>query len=191
METTYLQPFFDFAWKYINHTKTSKDLIIQNAHYQTFQKGDQILREGIVCHHLYFPIKGYARSFHFHKDKEITYWIYPERYLFTSWSSYLRQQPSFEAIEALEEMEVIVFKYADLQEMFNQSNDIERLFRLTLEQHVSSLEEYFKVYNFMSAKEKYSLILQYMPDLDQRVNLGYIASMLGISQETLSRVRSK
>lgn len=191
MESNYLQPLFDYVWKFISVDETTRNLIIQHAEVKQLKKGDILLKEGQICHHLYFSIAGFARSFHYHGDKEITYWIYPERGFFTSWSSFLQQKPSFETIEALEDIDLIQIKYDDLQNIFEASPAMERMFRLVLENYITTMEEFSKSYQFLTAKEKYELIQSYMPDLVHRVNLGHIASMLGISQETLSRVRSK
>ncbi len=60
-----------------------------------------------------------------------------------------------------------------------------------IEEQLVYIDTYSKGYMFLSAKEKYDKLLSFFPDIDQRANLGYIASMLGISQETLSRIRGE
>jgi len=67
----------------------------------------------------------------------------------------------------------------------------ERFGRILMEEQLAFIDYYFKGVLFMTAKEKYSLLLSYFPDITQRVNLGHIASFLGITQETLSRLRSR
>ena len=63
--------------------------------------------------------------------------------------------------------------------------------RLMVEEQLTFLDYFYRGFMFMSAKEKYNLLLSIFPDVTQRVNLGHIAAVLGISLETLSRIRKK
>lgn len=63
--------------------------------------------------------------------------------------------------------------------------------RLLAEEALAFLDYFSKSWSFLSASEKYALLQQYFPNIEQRVKLGQIATFLGISQETLSRIRKK
>lgn len=78
-----------------------------------------------------------------------------------------------------------------LTELFNQYHEIERLVRIAYEKYYIRLEERFVNAQFKTASERYESLLQHSPHILERVPLGYIASYLGISPETLSRIRSK
>lgn len=154
-------------------------------------KGKILIKEGQIAHRLYFLEKGTARTFYYHNGKDITSWIYHENFPFTAWYSYLGQKPSFENLEILEDSTVVSFTKEDLEKLYLLSPSFERFGRKMVEQQLSFLDAYYKGYFFMTAKEKYDLLLSVFPDVTLRVNLGHIASMLGISQETLSRIRAK
>jgi len=75
--------------------------------------------------------------------------------------------------------------------LFNQYHDIERLVRIAYEKYYIRLEERFVNAQFKTAAELYEGLLRRTPHILERVPLGMIASYLGISQETLSRIRSR
>ena len=172
----------------------SKDLlqvIEKQIKVETVEKGSLLVKDGQVAHRLYFLEKGTARTFYYDNGKDITSWIYRENTPFTTWYSFLNQQPSFENIEILEDSTVLSFTKDTLEALYLKYPTIERFGRKMVEQQLSFLDAFFKGYMFMSAKERYDLLLDIFPDITQRVNLGHIASFLGISQETLSRIRKK
>ena len=172
----------------------SKELMLaleQKIKKETLPKGQLLVKDGQVAHRLYFLEKGTARTFYYHNGKDITSWIYRENTPFTTWYSFLNRQPSFESIEILEDATVLSFTKDALEALYLQYPTFERFGRKMVEQQLSFLDAFYKGYMFMSAKERYDLLLDIFPDITQRVNLGHIASFLGISQETLSRIRSK
>ena len=158
---------------------------------QEVAKGEVLLEEGKTCKRLYFLSKGTIRTYFYLKGRDITYWIYPDNAIVTSWNSYLLRKPSSEYIEATENCVVHSITYDQWQELFQKYPELERFGRLIMEETVALLDDFYKGYYFMSAKEKFELLTSVFPDVTQRANLGHIASMLGISQETLSRIRGK
>lgn len=157
----------------------------------TITKGKILIKEGQIAHRLYFLEKGTARTFYYHNGKDITSWIYRENFPVTAWYSFIGQQTSFENLEILEDASVVSFLKEDLEKLYHKYPTFERFGRKMVEQQLSFLDAYYKGYMFMTAKEKYDLLLSIFPDVTLRVNLGHIASLLGISQETLSRIRAK
>ncbi|MEO1257527.1 MAG: Crp/Fnr family transcriptional regulator [Bacteroidota bacterium] len=170
-----------------------KQLSILEQAFQTttFSKGDSLLKTGQYCRTLYYLESGTVRSFFLNDGKDITSWIYREDQFFTAWYSFLNQESSFENIEALETSVVQYISHENLQQLYKSDPAFEKIGRLIVEEQFAFLDLYSKGYSFMTAKEKYDLFLSYFPDITLRVNLGHLASLLGISQETLSRIRKK
>ena len=139
--------------------------------------------------HLYYLKKGMVRSFYYHHHKEITSWVYTENMFFTSWCSFIFQKPSFETIEALENCELYQINISSLKTLEEQSTVLNNFSKNLYAQTLGFLDEYSKAMLFMTAKEKYTMIQQYLPGIENRLQLSYLASLLGISQETLSRLR--
>jgi CRP-like cAMP-binding protein len=180
-----------FGKETLSLNKESIALLEKVVKVEELPKGHLLLKEGQVCHRLYYLEKGTARTFYYHNGKDITSWIYPEDITFSSWYSFLGRKPSFETIEILEPATVYSITLDELENLYQKSPQIERIGRKMLEQNLSFVDIFYKGYLFMSAKERYNLLLYIFPDITQRVNLGHIASLLGISQETLSRIRAK
>lgn len=158
---------------------------------KTIAKGHFFAKGGKVCKELYFMEKGYARGYYELDGKEMTTWFAFENDLFTSFYSYISQKPAVENLVAMEECQVCQIRQEDLARLYKQFHEIESLGRLINEHYYVKLEERMNAKHFKTAKELYDLLLQDTPQLLQRVPLGHIASYLGMSQETLSRIRGK
>ena len=154
-------------------------------------KGDYLLSEGKVCKQLYFLEKGALRGFYNLEGKEITHWFGFENDFVTSFHSFIKQEPAVENIQLLEGSILWAISKEQLKELFNQHHEIERLVRIVYEKYYLRLEERFVNAQFKTARERYENLLLETPHILERVTLGYIASYLGITQETLSRIRSQ
>jgi len=151
----------------------------------------QILSEGHYAQKLYFIEKGIIRAFYHGDGKEISNWFYAEGYLCTSWYSFLREEKSVENLQCIEDCHLFSITLQKYQTLFHDFPEMERFGRLIAEEQLSFIDYMSRGYMFLSAKEKYDLLLSFFPDIELRVKLGQIASYLGISQETLSRIRLK
>jgi CRP-like cAMP-binding protein len=154
-------------------------------------KGQLLTTEGKVCNHVYFVEQGCLRGFYNLDGKEITYWFGFEDSFVTSFFSFISRKPAVENIQAIEDCILWSITYTDLQALYEKHKDIERLGRIMHERYYVMLEERFVANHFKEARERYENLATATPHILQRVPLGYIASYLGITQETLSRIRSK
>ncbi len=157
----------------------------------TLNKNELLLTQGNVCRHLYFLQKGALRGFYNLDGKEITHWFGFENDFVTSFHSFITGEPSVENIQLVESCILWAIAKETLADLFNRHHDIERLVRIIYEKYYIRLEERYVNAQFKSAKERYEELILQSPHILERVPLGFIASYLGISQETLSRIRSK
>ncbi len=155
------------------------------------EKSHLVVKDGMVAQRLYFIEKGAARAFYYHDGKDITSWIYREGQLITSWTSFYTRVPSHENVELTEDSTLVSLTYDQLQDLYRKHSKFQEFGRTMVEEQLVFLDHFYKGFMFMTAREKYDLLLSIFPDATQRVNLGHIASFLGISQETLSRIRKK
>ena len=123
--------------------------------------------------------------------KEITPWFAFENDFVTSSHSFITGQPAAENVQLLEGSVLWSISKENLTGLFNQYQEIERLVRIAYEKYYIRLEERFVKSQFKTAAELYENLLQRAPHILERVPLGMIASYLGVSQETLSRIRSR
>ena len=183
--------FIDYIRQYISLSPEAEKEIKILMLEETRSKGDVLLKAGTRCRRLYFLKKGTVRTYFYQKGKDVTYWVYPENNLVTSWHSYILRKPASENIETTEDSVLISLTYDQWQGLYLKYPELDRFGRLILEEQMALIDDFFKGYYFMSAKEKYELLISVFPSITQRTKLGHVASMLGISQETLSRIRGK
>jgi CRP-like cAMP-binding protein len=154
-------------------------------------KNEYLLTEGKICRHLFFLQQGALRGFYNLDGKEITHWFGFEKDFVTSFHSFITQEPAVENIQLVEGSVLWAISKDTLTGLYNQFHEIERLVRIAYEKYYIRLEERFVNAQFKTATERYESLLRQTPHIIERVPLGHIASYLGISQETLSRIRSR
>lgn len=154
-------------------------------------KNTILIKEGERCKNLFFMNKGLMRGFYHDEGKEITHWFAKEEEFATSFYSFITNEPSPETIETLEDCELTQIIHTDLQNLYKNFPETERIGRIITETYYIDLEERFLNIQFKSAKERYQNLAEKNPSLIQRASLGQIATYLGITQETLSRVRAE
>lgn len=156
-----------------------------------YSKGATLLEQGKFCKQLYFLKYGFARGYYYQNGKDITTWFARENDIFTSMYAFITQKPCFESIEFLEASTIISISYENLQKLYHSFSEFNIIGRLLTEKYYVELEERSLSLQLNSAKERYAKLLETQPYILQKASLGQIASYLGMSQETLSRIRGK
>lgn len=153
-------------------------------------KGDYFVKQGSTCRHIAFINKGILRTFYLNnKANEITSCFCEENNLTTSYKSLIQQQPSTLSIQALEDTELLVIDYENLQKLYATSVVWQNIGRVFAEREYILMEQYASVLNNETAKDKYLRLLKEQPNVLQKANIEDIASLLGITRRTLSRIR--
>jgi len=155
-----------------------------------FPKNTLIVREGAHSDKMYFVIKGSVRAFNFHQGKEYTDWFIFENMLMCSLLSFFGGKPSPQNIEALEALDVLVLSRGQLDYLGDKHHDMQTLSTKILTYGLISLQQNIIDQRFKTAQERYVILLKTFPQIIQRVPLKHIASYLGVTQETLSRIRA-
>jgi CRP-like cAMP-binding protein len=154
-------------------------------------KNKHLVIEGKICRQLYFLEQGALRGYYTFEGKEITHWFAFEQDFVTSFHSFITGQSAVENIQLLEGSILWAISKESLTRLLNQYHELERLLRIAYEKYYIRLEERFVNAQFKTATERYQNLLRQTPHIIERVPLGYIASYLGISQETLSRIPNR
>ncbi len=154
-------------------------------------KGQYLLRNGELCGSMYFVESGLLRGYHFLDEKEVTTWMALDGEFATSFYSFITRTPATESIEALEQTELIQLPHDALQQLYHDFPETERIGRIITENYYIKLEGRLLGIQFKTAKERYDQLLAVNPALVQRAPLGHVASYLGMTQETLSRIRAQ
>ncbi|HSC54697.1 MAG TPA: Crp/Fnr family transcriptional regulator [Phnomibacter sp.] len=157
-----------------------------------YKKGEVLLHAGEVCRHLYYVIKGGLRCFMHDEDgKEINLHFYFEDELASEFKSLRQQTPSDRNLAALSTTKVLRAARPDYIEFFkNNDSFMQAAFRF-FQQMFLEEEEHSEMLRKLSSEEKYQYVLDNHPHLLQKISLTQLASWLGMSRESLSRIRGK
>jgi CRP-like cAMP-binding protein len=158
--------------------------------YWSVPKDHFLLREHAVGDYIYFVEKGAARIFYYKNSKEITEWIAMDQQFFLSITSFFERIPSHLIIQTIEPSKVFGIHHNDFMELADKYHDVERLLRKMVTRSLILSQIRMDSIQFESAQQRYNRLLKDSPKIVQRVPLTYIASFLGITLETLSRIRS-
>lgn len=154
-------------------------------------KGSLLFRAGRLETAIYFIRQGMVRAFCDQDDHEVTFWFGSEGDTVLSYNSYIYNKPGYEFVELLEKTSLFRLSGATLQALFLRDIHIANWGRKMAERELVKTEERLISRQFRTASERYAELLAESPELLQRVQLGHIASYLGINQVTLSRIRAQ
>ncbi len=157
---------------------------------RNLKKKELLLEPNKCVHSIFFVNRGLLRGFFYQKRKDITTWFSLEGEIITSISSLITGKPSLEGIEALEDCELGEISYEDLNQLYKTFPELNKLGRMLMEFYYIELEERAIHFQFKTAKERYEYFLSKYSQAFHRIPLTHIASYLGITKETLSRIRS-
>lgn len=156
-----------------------------------YPKGHLLLKAEKIETKIYFIKQGIVRAYSNTVEKEITFWFGKEGDTVVSLRSYIENQKGYENIELLEDSQFYELNSISLQKLYNEDIHIANWGRKLIEMNFIITEQRLIQQQFLTATERYEELIKNTPDLLQRVQLGHIASYLGISQVSLSRIRAK
>ena len=165
-------------------------LIASQFERKTIAKHEYLLQEGKICNESYFLESGYARAFAFDPDgNDITFNIFAPTAFVNDVSSFFKREPTKENIQALTECAVWAIPYKRLQASFHAMPEFREFGRMMLIMSNSHLKDRMISMIRDTAEERYAALLRTKPEVFQHVPLKIIASYLGITDTSLSRIR--
>lgn len=185
-----LSHLFDFFQKISPLTDSSKQSIRDLAHLVLVKKNQDLQKIGEVCRTIYFVHKGLARIFYFKDGSEVTEYFAFEDDMIVRAESLFTGKSSRKGIQAIEETTFIGISSTSLFKLFEIHPDLERLFRKLIESAYVETVKRVENIQFHTAEERYSELITYNPAIILRIPLKHIASYLGITQVSLSRIRA-
>jgi signal-transduction protein with cAMP-binding, CBS, and nucleotidyltransferase domain len=186
-----MKSFFDTISQYTTLTKEGEDALSAILRRSEVGKGQVLVKENSVCNYIYFIEKGLTRTYYYKEGRDVTDWISTEGTFACSILSFITRQPDRRGIETLEDSILYSLQYYELEHLFMKYHDVERLGRHIANLGMVQLQMRFDALHFETALERYKKLMEETPTLIQRVPLGMLASYLGVTQETLSRIRNK
>lgn len=154
-------------------------------------KDHLLLRENTISDYIYYIEKGVARIYYNKDNKEVTEWIALEDQFFLSITSFFNRTPSHLIIQAIQPSYIYGIHHDQFMKLANEYHDVERLLRKMVTSSLILSQERMRSIQFETAQQRYQKLLKHSPQIIQQVPLSYIASFLGITLETLSRIRAQ
>lgn len=170
-----------------------KEITFLRAHIplQMIPKGAFLLEEGQVSDAFFFLIKGCIRMFYLVDGTEKTTFFYTENEFVSSYESFTKALPSKHYFQALESSTVAMISKEVAFDLLRLSPKFEFLARAAMEFELSVYQKMIASFITLNASQRYEQLMQEQPGLIQRIPQHYIATYLGVSPETLSRIRKR
>ena len=189
MDRTELGQLFQLFKKYNVLPVKAEEAIAAISSIITIKKNKDLQPIGHTCKTIYFINKGIARIYYFKDGIDITENFFFENNIIARVESLFTGKPSRKAIQILEDAEIVGINANQLFKLYDSFPEIERLFRKIFEAAYVEKVHRIEGIQFHTAEERYKALLQEAPDILKRVPLKYVASYLGITQVSLSRIR--
>jgi CRP-like cAMP-binding protein len=187
MESELLQ----FVSKFEALTEADRQAIVAHIVVQTFKKGTILLHEGEISTQCFFVLKGCIRQYTVSDGEEKSIAFFTEEQAAVSFTSYTQQVPCNHYFACVEDCVVIVGDPQTEAEMRAQLPVLAEITRMMMEQDFGKTQMEFATFITSSPEERYRHLLQTRPALLQRVPQHQIASYLGVTPESLSRIRKR
>ncbi|CAN5395780.1 Crp/Fnr family transcriptional regulator [soil metagenome] len=168
-----------------------KDHLSVIVETKALSRKEYLLKKGRISSEVCFIEKGLLRCFYLKEDKEVCSWFMMEGDVIVSVESFFKQQVSHETIQALEDCILHSFNYDDLQKTYDTYPELNYHARLLTEKYYTLSEQRLYSLRMQRAHGRYEYLINNFPEIIQRVPSKYIASYLSITEETLSRIRSR
>jgi CRP-like cAMP-binding protein len=158
---------------------------------KTLKKKTILLKEGETAKEVYYLLQGMMRLYYEKDGVDISAYFFTENMFAGAYDSFSFQRPSSHYIEALEECEVLAISYPDLQQLYLEVPKMNELVRKILEERFFALHQLFTSQILDSPEERYLNLLNDNPELLERVPQHHIATFLGVTPVSLSRIRNR
>ncbi len=176
----------------IDLTEQQEEYLLSVIRTKKYSKNDYFLKPSQICSIIGYIDKGLVRIFNINPlGIETTNWLVTDNELVTEILSFISQEPTQEYIQCIEETTIVYISYQDLQDLYKIIPQMHIYIKLINEDLLVDVKKYILSNIHLSAEEKYEQLFQVRPKLIQKAPLKYIASFLGMTDSTLSRVRRK
>lgn len=179
-----------FISNYVTLTATEIDSIVNRFHRKTVKKNVYVLREGQVCKDIIFVQRGCLRLYYVADDIEVSVWFSFQHSSAIEISSFLSGKPTNYFLQAIEDSEVLLLPKTELNKLYRSHSKVQEMMRKFLEDVVLNLIDRFTSLQRDSAEKRYKDLLN-KPGYLEKVPQKYLASFIGVTPTSLSRIRRK
>ncbi len=182
--------FVDFAASLSELESEVKADLLSRLFTRKYSKGELILEAGNTCNRIYFVEIGLVKTFFHNGNREFIMRFFSEGNMFTVLDSFLTRKPSLYGIITLEPTTITYLNHSDLEELCTRYHAMETFYRKLLSMAAVNMMERVGGTLEEKAQVAYHKFVKEQGKLLQRISLADLASYLGITQVSLSRIRS-
>lgn len=158
---------------------------------KVLKKGEHLIKQGQVCNHVFFVNYGFTRVYKEVKGREISSGFIGANQYISAYDSFLTRQPSHENIDVIEDAELLLLSYDQMQHLYDRYPVYQIFGRKIAEQLFIMVSQRSNALLLLTPEERYKNMIQNESKLLQQVPQYMLASYIGVTPEHLSRIRKK
>lgn len=183
--------FIELISQYYPLSNDEIDYIKDNVPVKRVNKNEVIFREGNISQTIYFILEGCVRLYYYVDGNDKTAFFYTEGKFICAGESYNFNIPARENYQAIENTELMLFHKPLIEKLLKQFPNFELIARIATEDELITCQRMIASFVTKSPEERYLELMETNRELFQRVHQQQIASFLGVSPETLSRIKKR
>jgi CRP-like cAMP-binding protein len=180
-----------FLSKFDTFSQEEIDAIVEKTKIGFFKKGTILLREGALCDKCYFVLSGCVRQYQLVDGIEKTTAFFEEEQIAVMYASYMQRKPSKHYLSCVEDCILTTGTWEEEQELHKEFPKLKYLVHTLMPQDYSKIQERLTTLINHSPEERYLILMKNQPSLINRVPLHQLASYIGVTPESFSRIRKR
>ncbi|WP_374016710.1 Crp/Fnr family transcriptional regulator [Paenibacillus thiaminolyticus] len=183
---------FKYMTRFTSLNEEEQRAIVEDIVVEEYKKGTVLLRQGDVPTTCYFVLKGCVRQYSINEaGKEVTSNFYTEEQAISIFNSYKQDKSSEYTLTCLEDSVLVVGDLAVEKDMYNKYGQLESMTRMMIEEKFGQVQDEYAAFIASTPEERFKSLLRQRPHLIDRVPQHQLASYLGITPESLSRIKKR
>jgi CRP-like cAMP-binding protein len=183
--------FFTYTDKFVNFSQADKELLASALTFKQVEAKTELVSYGKRTNELFFLTKGCIRKYYVKDGEQITVYIMTENNFIGAFDSLITGSTSKETIECLESCDLLILKKAHLDRLYQQIPLMNEFVRKILEQTLIQFQQALTSFILDKPEERYLKLLSQNPQILRRVPQHMLATYLGITATSLSRIRKR
>jgi CRP-like cAMP-binding protein len=166
-----------------------KSYLAKNVVPVSFPSRHILLEVPKIASHIYYLSDGFAMSYTLSRDGKVTENFWKKGQIIIAFESFVYQKPSFEVIQLLRPSDLICISFETMSHMLDTVPDANTLYRLILQQHYAQTRKRLRMLKYSDPFSQYQNLLATYPDIERIATQRSIATYLGVTPQTLSRIK--